>query len=258
MLLNFIGNLLGVKTDQAVSAGVEALVRWDPQGATEAEMRTMEQHLDELGLNVAKARQNFDREQKEADAIQALSHQRMAAAEALQNQANGETDPARKAALEKSLTTLLDMMEKMAPDVEREVRDATDAKEFLEQLESAYAEAGGRLRTARSELDNAQRDMARAAQQRDVAQQAAEAARQTAGLSRTTSGLNIALQAMHDNAAKDLASADAAAAKAKLLSQTHPEKDDPNIAAALAAASGQGPTPVGVANRLAALKAKLG
>jgi hypothetical protein len=84
-------------------------------------MRTMEQHLDELGLNVAKARQNFDREQKEADAIQTLSHQRMAAAEALQNQANGETDPARKAAIEKSLTTLIDMMEKMAPDVERAV-----------------------------------------------------------------------------------------------------------------------------------------
>ncbi len=258
MLLNFIGNLLGVKTDQAVNAGVEALVRWDPQGATEAEMRTMEQHLDELGLNVAKARQNFDREQKEADAIQTLSHQRMAAAEALQNQANGETDPARKAAIEKSLTTLIDMMEKMAPDVEREVRDAADAKQFLEQLEDAYAEAGGRLRTARSELDNAQRDMARAAQQREVAQQAAEAARQTAGLSRTTSGLNIALQAMHDNAAKDLASADAAAAKAKLLAPTHPEKDDPNIAAAMAAASGHGPTPVGVANRLAALKAKIG
>src|SRR5437764_5692016 len=129
-MLQFIGNLLSVKTNQAVNAGNEALVRWDPQGATEAELRTMEQHLDELGINVAQARQSYDREQKEADAIQALSHQRMAAAEALQNQANGEPEPARKAALEKSLTTMLDMMEQMAPEVEREARDAADAKQF--------------------------------------------------------------------------------------------------------------------------------
>jgi len=86
----------------------------------------------------------------------------------------------------------------------------------------------------------------------------AEAARQAAGLSRTTSSLNIALKAMNENAQRDLASADAAAAKAKLLTPTVPEKDDPNIAAAMAAASGQGAPPVGVANRLAALKAKLG
>jgi chromosome segregation ATPase len=258
MVLQFIGNLLGVKADQAVNAGVEALVRWDPQGATEAELRTMEQHLDELGMQVARARQNYDREQKEADAVQALSHQRMAAAEALQNQFNGETDQTRKASLEKSLTTLLDMMEKMAPDVDRETRDAADAKQFLEQIEAAYADAGGKLKTARSELDNAQRDMARAAQRREVAQQQAEAARRAAGLSQTTSSLNIALKAMNEAASKDLASADAAAAKAKLLTPTHPETEDANIAAAMAAASGKGPAPVGVANRLAALKARLG
>jgi chromosome segregation ATPase len=258
MVLQFIGNLLGVKASQAVNAGVEALVRWDPQGATEAELRTMEQHLDELGMQVARARQNYDREQKEADAIQALSHQRMAAAEALQNQMNGEADAGRKAALEKSLTTLLDMMEKMAPDIDREGRDATDAKQFLEQIEAAYAEAGGKLKTARSALDSAQRSMARAAQQREMAEQQAQAARQAAGLSQTTNSLNIALKAMNEAAAKDTASAEAATAKAKLLTPTRPEQDDPNIAAAMAAASGKGPAPVGVANRLAALKAKMG
>ncbi|MGE5268918.1 MAG: hypothetical protein ACM3JG_04510 [Thiohalocapsa sp.] len=152
MVMHFIGNLLGVKANQAVNAGIEALVRWDPQGATEAELRTMEQHLDELGLQVARARQSYDRERKEADAIQALAHQRLAAAESLQNQANGATDAARKADLEKSLTTLLDLMEKMAPEVQREAQDAQDAKAFLEQLEAAYAEAGGKLKTARSQL----------------------------------------------------------------------------------------------------------
>src|SRR6188472_4126766 len=106
-MLSFISNLVGVKADKAVQAGVEALVRWDPQSASEAELRTMEQHLDELGREVALARQNYDKEKREADAIQALSQQRMAAAEHLQRQMRAESDPGRKAELERSLGTLV-------------------------------------------------------------------------------------------------------------------------------------------------------
>jgi chromosome segregation ATPase len=251
----FVRNLVGVKTDQAVNAGVEALVRWDPQAATEAELRTMEQHLDELGQEVARARQSFDKEQHEADAINQLSHQRMAAAEQLQKQVEAETDPTRKAALEKSLETLVSMLEQMAPDVDRETKDAADAHDFLQQLEAAYADAGNKLKQARSDLDRAHRDMSRAEQQRDMAERQAESARRAAGLASTTSGLNIALKAMQDTAAKDLVNAEAAKAKAKLLAPSAPEKDDPNIAAALAIASGKTLTPVDLGGRLAALRA---
>jgi chromosome segregation ATPase len=258
MVLRFMGNLIGVKANQAVTAGVEALIRWDPKSATEAELRTMEQHLDQLGVQVAQARQSYDREQKEADAVQALSAQRMAAAEQLQAQANAAADPARKASLEKSLTTLVDMLEKMAPDVDREKQDAVDAKGFLDMLEGAYQEAGGKLKAARSDLERAQRDMARAAQQKQTAEQQAEAARRAAGLAQTTSSLTVALKTMQDVASKDLASADAAMAKARMLKPTKPEEDDANIAAALAAASGKAPAPTSLNDRLAALKAKQG
>ena len=72
-MLTFVRTFLGVKTDQAVQAGVEALVRWDPQAATEAELRTMERHLDELGMQVAQARVAYDRERKEAVAIKGIA-----------------------------------------------------------------------------------------------------------------------------------------------------------------------------------------
>jgi len=255
-MLQFIGNLLGVKTDQAVNAGVEALVRWDPQSATEAELRTMEQNLDDLGLQVARARQEYDREEKEAEAIQATSKQRMAAAEQLQAQVNAATDPAMKANLEKSLGILVDMLEKMQPDIDRETKQAADAKSFLEMHEGTYAEAGGKLKAARGALEQAQRDMARAAQEKQTAERQAEMARQAAGLTQSTSGLTIALKTMQDAAAKDLQSADAAAAKARLLRPSKPEQDDPNIAAALAAASGHPVVGTSLADRLAALKAK--
>jgi len=255
-MLSFLRNMVGVKTDKAMQAGVEALVRWDPQSASEAELRTMEQHLDDLGQQVAMARQSYDREQKEADAIQALSAQRMAAAEQLQKQIAAEPDATRKTALEHSLETLVAMLEQMAPEIEREKKDAVDAKDFLEMLEKTYAEAGGKLRQGRSELERARRDMARAGQQREMAEQQAEAARRAAGLTSATSSMTVALKAMHDAAARDLASADAATAKAKLLRRTQPEHDDPNIAAALAAASGKPSAPQSLGDRLAALKAK--
>jgi DNA repair exonuclease SbcCD ATPase subunit len=253
-MLSFIRNLAGVKTDQAAQNALEALVRWDPQAATEAELRTMEQHLDDLGLQVAQARATYDRERREADAIQQLSQQRIAAAEQLERQLASEADPGRKTALERSLATLVGMLEQMAPEVDRERQDAEDAQQFLETLEQTYAAAGQKLRAARSELERAQREMGRAAQQRETAQRRAEAARQAAGLSKSTSGLSVALKAMQENAARDLAAAEAASAKARLLQPTRPEQDDPNIAAAMAAASGAAPAPTGLSDRLAALR----
>jgi hypothetical protein len=255
-MLVFLKNLAGVKVDKVAQAGIEALVRWDPKSASEAELRTMEQNLDALGREVALARQGYDREKREADTIQALSHQRMAAAEQLQSQMNNESDPTRKAGVERSLTTLVGMLEQMTPEVEREKQDEVDAKDYLQMLEQTYAEAGGKLKMARSELERAQRDMARAAQQREQADRQAEAARRAAGLASQTSGLTVALKAMQDAAQKDLASADAQMSKARLLRPTRPEQDDPNIAAALAAASGKPPAPQSLTDRLAALKAR--
>lgn len=253
-MLQFMANLIGVKFNSAAQAGVEALVRWDPKAASEAEMRTMEQRLDELGREVALARQSYDRENKEAEAIQALSHQRMAAAEQLQAQIDAATDPARKAGLEASLGTLVSLLEQMAPEVDREKTEAADAKDFLQMLEQTYAEAGGKLKTARSALEQAQRDMGRAAQQRQQADRQAEAARRAAGLASTTSSLTVALKAMQDTAAKDLVAADAQMSKARLLRPTTPEQDDPNIAAALALAAGKPTGPQRLSDRLAALK----
>lgn len=257
-MFTFIRNLVGVKTDQAVNSAVEAIVSWDPKAATEAELRTMEQHLDQLGLQVAEARQAFDRERKEADAVQMLSSQRMAAAEQIQGRAQAASDPGQRAELERSLATLVGLLEQMAPEVDRERQDAKDAEEFLRVLEDTYNQAGTKLKTARNELERAQRDMTRAEQQRDSAERRAEAARQSAGLSGATSGLSVALKAMQDTAAKNLAQAEAANAKAKLLAATRPEAEDRNIAEAMRAAQGALPAPASLGDRLAALRQKSG
>ncbi len=258
-MLGFIKNMVGVKSDQMLQSGVEFLVRLDPKAATEAEMRQMEESLDTLGKELAESRMTFEREKKEADAIQQLAAQRMAAAEKLEQQMMAEPDPNRKAALEKSLVTLVDMLEKMNPEVERERRDAVEATEFMHMLEKTYQDLGGRLRTARSELERAQRDMKSAEQQRIASERRAEAARQAAGLAGATSGLSVALKAMRHAAEEDLKEAEAARLKTELLQPSKPEEDDPNIAAALAAVGGP-PSPSGlnVSGRLAMLRAQSG
>jgi len=253
-MLSFIRNLVGVKADQAVNSAVSAIVRWDPQSATEAELRTMEENLDEVGRQVAQARMGFDKERREADAIQHLSQQRMAAAEQIQQRMQAEADPSRKAELERSLGTLVGMLESMAPEVEREKQDAVDAESFLRSLEDTYQMAGQKLKSARDELTRAQRDMGRAAQQRNMAERRAEAARQAAGLASATSGLSVALKAMQENAQRDLANAEAANSKARLLTPTRPEQEDQNIASAMAHVQGRVQTTASLTDRLAALR----
>jgi chromosome segregation ATPase len=184
--MSFILNLLGVQTDRAVDGLISTIVQWDPQAATEAELRAMEQNLDQLGQQVAQARQQFEKERREADVIQRLANERLAAADSLQQQLNTASDPVQRAALERSLATLVTMLEEMAPDVDREKKDAQDANEFLQLLQNTYQQAADKLRRARSDLDRAHRDMGRAEQQRDMAERRAEAARQAAGLSGAT------------------------------------------------------------------------
>jgi len=48
------------KFDRVADAAVEALVRWYPKSASEAELRSMERHLDALGREVALARQGYE------------------------------------------------------------------------------------------------------------------------------------------------------------------------------------------------------
>ena len=161
----------------------------------------------------------------------------------------------RAVPLERSLETLVSMLEEMAPEIDREKQDATDAKDFLEMLENTYARGRRQAQAGPFELERARRDMARAGQQRQSAEKQAEAAR-LRRVSGADEQLTVALNAMQEAAARDLASADAAMAKAKLLRPTRPEQEDPNIAAALEAAAGKSPAPKGLSERLAALRTR--
>ena len=66
-MISFFQNLIGVKADQAVNSAIQSIVAFDPKSATEAELRGMEQNLDQIGRQVAEARQTYDKEKREAE-----------------------------------------------------------------------------------------------------------------------------------------------------------------------------------------------
>ena len=62
----FIRNLIGVKEDNAFQIALDAIVKWDPEGSSAAQLLTMEQNLDLIGRRVESARDAYDREKAAA------------------------------------------------------------------------------------------------------------------------------------------------------------------------------------------------
>lgn len=253
---SFLATFAGKKAEQAGDSLTGFIVRFDPATATEAQIAEYEQNLNTLTNAVAKLRDEFNKEKKEADAIDARYHQLVAAAESLDAKAKAETDPTKKAGLEASLKKLLDETEAMLPDHDREMQEAKEAEDFLHEHEEAAQAAAQKLVQARSQLNHAMHDMEAARLHKERATEHAEQAAVLAGIRTHSDSLGTALGAMQEAAAKDNQAAEAANYKAKLLSDNgHKEiADDPNIAAALAEASGAARTPESLSDRLAALK----
>lgn len=241
--MNFFANY-GVQKAKQLMAGLsEAIVKFDPEAATEAAIAEIEQKFDTLNLSFSKAKKAWEKEQKEADTIVALYNQRLAAAEFLQTQEGKEQ------AIEK----MLNLLEDMRPDLEREKQEAQEAKEDMALLEGLVIQYAEKLKSARKTVEAAKRQMERSEAQKQRAVEMVDAAAMAAGLTTKTSELSDALTHMQNLAHESQTEADAAMNKAKLLRPTAIEEDDEDIREAMAAVSGP-VKPVSVADRLATLK----
>jgi len=246
---NTLKNLTTVKTEQAGDGLINALAKFDPEGMSEAGMRQLEENVDSMASECAVAKQEWLKEQQEYDSIQKLFDQRIAAADILSTKISaGDTS------VEPSLNTLVQLIEDMTPEIEREHEEAVYAKEIFHELELATKDAATQVKTARAEFDKIRRDLKRASVQTDRAKRDEERSKRVAGIRKGGSSLGSAMDAMKNAAAEQTAAADAAKMKADLFRQSTPEKDDPNIAAALVASSGVATSTMTVSERLAALK----
>jgi chromosome segregation ATPase len=256
-IFGFMKNLGKQKMGDAGRSLTEAIVSWDPEAASQAEIETMIDDLDKITREAATARLTFQKEKQEADAARANYDRHLQAAEILNQKmetAKAAGNQADEQSVGASLDKLLKQLETLRPEVEREAQEAEEAKVVMGQLEEFAGVAAAKLKTARSQLEAGKREMQRAEMDKKRAQERAAQAERLAGLKQETSNLGVALSAMNRQAEKAKAETAAASMKATLLA---PEKsgEDKNIDEALKAVSGEKTEPQGsFADRLAALK----
>jgi hypothetical protein len=146
----------------------------------------------------------------------------------------------------------------MIPELDQDKKDIDSTQALLMEAETAYQAKATALTGAKAKLTRARQEMERASIEEQRAAARAETARAVAGLSSGSgtssgSGINIALDAMTRTAQQTRDRAAVLDMKAKALSGAKTAEEDPNIAAAMAAAAGMSANST-VADRLAALQ----
>jgi chromosome segregation ATPase len=253
-LLSFTKCFIGAGGQQAATALTTAMVKMAPEVATAAELKNMEQDLDAAGQLIARLQRELTDERRAYDAINARYTQMMGAAENLQHQI--DTASFLKDPLQASLATLVAQIEEMVPELDQDKKDIDSTQALLTDAQAAYQAKATALTGAKAKLTRARQDMEHASIEEQRAASRAEAARAVAGLTSGTgsgSGINVALDAMTRTAQQTRDRAAALDMKAKALNGAKTAEEDPNIAAAMAAAAGTTATAT-VADRLAALQ----
>ena len=105
--MSFIGNLFKKHAENAVNSVQQFLVTIDPETATEAQIAEFSDQLRKASEELASARADYQKEQKEADEIAALYNKRLQAATILEQQLSEAVDPAQQASLSASVENWL-------------------------------------------------------------------------------------------------------------------------------------------------------
>ncbi|MDJ0896862.1 MAG: hypothetical protein QNJ92_17090 [Alphaproteobacteria bacterium] len=230
-----------------------AVVAFDPQAASQAQVAMMEAELNKLGNRLAEAEAELRREHRETQELKQNYDQYLQAAQVLQTKLADAEDPAKSAEMEASLAKIINQLELMKPEIEREEREDQEVEAWRSELRRAFEELAGKIRTAHSELKAAQRHMDMAKLQKERAVEQERRSMDAAQLTGSISSLSVALDAMNQETAKVRAETEALKLKAGLF-QSDRIDGDPNVAQALATVRGNTSVTRGsLSDRLAAL-----
>ena len=247
-----------IKTKKIAKDLAGLLAMTDKDAAGQADLAVKEKTLDQAGRLLMELRQSHAHEVEELEKLDKLYKQYLAAAEKLQQrQQDPATPDSDKGQIDAGLTELVDKLEKMAPELEQHRRDVDDSTSLLKEATAAYEEKAADLKTAKVQLDEAQRALTRAQIDSQRARDQAESAARLAGLRSDdkASGVNVALNAMHDEAVKLKANAEANRLKAQVLAKSPTSQSENQFVTEALAEAGSGAKPaMSVSDRLAALK----
>ena len=220
MLKNFFAALAAVKLEDAVTGLEDLAASVDPNAVAEAAIKQKMAEYDEVVTIVSKARTEYDRENAEYVKEQRLYDNRLAAAQ--HAQADLELNPNNLVASQ-ALTELLDILEKTAPTLEKEKREAEEAKAYLTEVTSVSEEYAAELKNLRQKVDEQKRALNQATLEAERQGKRAESAAVLAGLQRSSNKFDTAMSALQRKVDSEKAKADAMKIKAEQLT-TKPTK----------------------------------
>ena len=241
------------KATEVLEDFTSAVVAFDPETASKAQIAMMEAELKKLGNRLAEAEAEVQREHRETQAIEQSYQQYLQAAQLLQGKLEAAESDDKRAELELSLTKVVEKLEQLKPEIERERQEDQEVELWRTELRSSFEELAQKVRQAQGELTSARRQMEMARLQKQRADQRKWQSQEAAGLSSSMSSLSVALDAMNRETAKVRTETEALKLKADLFKIDQLDSD-PNVAMALAQARGSDAKGKrSLADRLAAL-----
>lgn len=161
-----IMKLLGLEAKNKMQDAQRNLIglisKWDFNTVEEYELSEREKMLNQVTAQMVSAKSAFAREQGEYDSILASYNQKVADAEKIHQATLSSTiSIEKKHKFEEHLEKLLDEIENMKPDIEREEEEAKEAKDDFEMLKEVVETAAKKLVGAKNELAKKRRELNR-------------------------------------------------------------------------------------------------
>ena len=214
-LFSTLKQYVGVQAEDAGSTAHSLLAKMDGEGYSEAIIRDMEAEHMRAATELATVRQDYEREQKEADDAKAEYERLVAKAGELQD------DPAQAEKFNK----LVSIIQSKKVKVQTEIREAEAAKSLLDAVQNEVDDFAEALRGARANMQAAQADNKLAEVELRAAEREAEIAKRKNGSSRRLDTLSNGLKAFNEDAAKNKARAEALKAQAALNAGSKEDED---------------------------------
>ncbi|MGZ8924479.1 MAG: hypothetical protein ACXW2E_01215 [Nitrososphaeraceae archaeon] len=197
MSLNFFKNFAKVKKDQIGSGLVELAANLDPNAVSEAAIKQKMDEHNEYVRQLVDAKQEFAREKREFDEIQLLYNKKLAAAERAQLAL--DKNPADTEAAQ-ALNELVEGIEKMLVQLEKEKREFENAEKFLVEMQSAADGVAKELLNLREQVTATKQSIKQAEIDSEQARKERERAETIAGLRSNVNKYDTALSALQKQA----------------------------------------------------------
>jgi hypothetical protein len=208
----------------------EVVAQWDPEFATDLEIEQMEKEFDKINAEVTRAKKEMEREVHEYREVRFTYDQILASAKLLQEQ--GKTD---KAMIQ------TERAEAMVPDLEREKAEADEATEYFVEMQKELSDFARKIAEGKQMIENKRRQAGMAKLKAAREDRKVENAKVLAGLKERTSGMASLAQIYDKQLAQAEQREDTNKRKAEIFTSVAPspsKEEDPEIAAAMAAAKG--------------------